>query len=109
MRLHQISQLKMSNGKIHPRRLLIPLRGGTDCINLYAEHNDGKGMKFFKFITKTTYVDTTELADTQTSAVFKYIAVYVKDDAEVGIPRDEVSITGKKLQENVYGLQFAIN
>lgn len=69
----------------------------TDGINLYADHNDGQGMKFFKFITKTTYVDLTPLADAQNSAVFKYMAIFVVDDVEVGIPGDEVSITVKKM------------
>lgn len=69
----------------------------TDGINLYADHDDGKGMKFFKFITQTTYVDPTELGDTQSSAVFKYVAIYVVDDVEVGIPGDEVSITVRKM------------
>jgi hypothetical protein len=68
----------------------------TDGINLYADHDDGQGMKFMRFISKATFVDATVLQPAQNSAVFKYIGIYVVDDLEVGIPGDETVITVKK-------------
>lgn len=68
----------------------------TDGINLYADHDDGNGMVFIKFISKTTYVDPTLLAPGKNSAVWAYVAIHVVDDTEVGITSDEVTITVKK-------------
>ena len=68
----------------------------TDGINLYGDHDDGLGMVFIRFVTKTTFVDLTELAPGKNSAVWKYMAIYVVEDTEVGIESDEVTITVKK-------------
>jgi hypothetical protein len=68
----------------------------TDGINLYGDHDDGSGMVFMRFITKTTYVDPTELAAEKNSAVWKYKGIYVVEDTEVGIESDEATITVKK-------------
>ena len=86
--------LKISMDVNHPKIKYKKQR--TDGINLYADHEDGRGMQFMKFVSKITFVDMTELQPTQNSAVFKYIAIYVVDDTEVGIPGDEISITVKK-------------
>jgi hypothetical protein len=68
----------------------------TNGINLYADHDDGQGMKFMRFISKASFTDTTLLQPAQNSAVFKYIAIYVVNDIEVGIPGDETTFTVKK-------------
>ena len=65
----------------------------TSGIKLYADHDDGKGMSFFKFINLTTFTDTTALADKQTTALFQYFGVFVVDDAEVGIKSDLTTIS----------------
>lgn len=68
----------------------------TSGLNLYADHNDGTGMVFMKFISKTTFLDLTNMAPGKTTDLWKYMGIYVVDDIEVGIPSDPVSVTVKK-------------
>lgn len=69
----------------------------TKGINLYCDRDDGKGMLFIKTVSKTTFTDMTELAAGVNSAVWKYMAIHVVDDLEVGIPGDEVVITVRRI------------
>ena len=87
--------LKLSLDVSHPK--IKYRKNRTDGINLYGDHDDGKGMVFMKFISKTVFVDETELAAGINSAVWKYMAIHVVDDLEVGIPSDEVVITVRKV------------
>ncbi|MBK5285777.1 MAG: hypothetical protein JJE25_10280, partial [Bacteroidia bacterium] len=74
------------------------IKGGTDGLNIYVDRADGGGMKFLKYVTKTTYTDTEELPAGVTSAVWTYKGIYVVNDTEVGIPSAAVSVTvGKKV------------
>ena len=47
-------------------------KGGTDGLNIYVDRNDGQGIKFLKYVTKTTYIDTAELPVGVNSAVWTY-------------------------------------
>ncbi len=68
----------------------------TSGLNLYADHNDGKGMVFMKFVSKTIFIDITDLTPPKETDLWKYMGIYVVDDLEVGIPSDVVSVTVKK-------------
>lgn len=83
--------LDVANPKIKYRK------NSTKGINLYGDHADGQGMKFMRFVSKTTFIDTTALPDGAGSAVWKYMAIHVVDDIEVGIPSDEVVITVRRV------------
>jgi len=73
-------------------------KGGTEGLNIYVDRSDGGGMKFLKYVTKTTYIDTEELPAGVTSAVWTYKGIYVVNDTEVGIPSAAVGVTvGKKV------------
>lgn len=69
----------------------------TKGINLYCDRDDGKGMLLIKAVTKSTYVDETPLPAGVNSAVWKYMAIHVVDDIEVGIPSDEVVVTVRRV------------
>lgn len=87
--------LKISLDVSHPK--IKYKKNRTDGINLYGDHADGQGMKFMRFVSKTTFTDMTELAAGVNSAVWKYMAIHVVDDLEVGIPGDEVVVTVRKI------------
>jgi hypothetical protein len=71
-------------------------KGRTSGMNLYADHDDGSGMVFMRFVAKNTYIDLTELGSAKNSAVWKYKGIYVVEDTEVGVESDEVTVTVKK-------------
>ena len=70
----------------------------TDGFNLYADYGDGKGMHYIANVTLGSgFIDGTRTIVNADSAVYKYQAVHVLDDHEVGKPSDIVSITVTKL------------
>ncbi|HLG35644.1 MAG TPA: hypothetical protein VI757_12250 [Bacteroidia bacterium] len=72
-------------------------KGGTDGLNIYVDRNDGQGIRFLKYVTKTTYIDTEELPAGVNSAVWAYIGIYVVNDTEVGIPSAAMSVTVSRM------------
>ncbi len=83
-------KLEVGNPKIKYKK------NRMDGLNLYRD-NDGSGFKFLKFITKATYLDEEALPTGVTTAVVKYMGIYVKNDIQVGIPSDEAKITVTKV------------
>ena len=57
-------------------------RGSADGIELYVDRGDGKGFTFLAIDTVPDYIDTQALP--ATPAVWKYKAMYRKDDQTVG-------------------------
>ena len=72
-------------------------KGGTDGLNIYVDRSDGRGMLFFKYVTKTTYIDTEELPEGVNSAVWIYKGIYVVNDTEVGQPSAAMSVTVRRM------------
>jgi hypothetical protein len=72
-------------------------KGGTDGLNIYVDRNDGQGIRFLKYVTKTTYIDTEELPAGVNSAVWSYIGIYVVNDTEVGQPSAAMSVTVSRM------------
>lgn len=64
----------------------------TEGIKLFVDRNDGKGFVYLWRITGTVYTDKQELPAGQNSAVWKYKAIYVVNDIEVGFYSDEMSV-----------------
>jgi hypothetical protein len=72
-------------------------KGGTDGLNIYVDRDDGQGLKFLKYVTKTVYVDDAELPAGVNSAVWTYRGIYVVNDTEVGQPGAAMSITVSRM------------
>ncbi|MFI5218287.1 MAG: hypothetical protein ACHQNT_02275 [Bacteroidia bacterium] len=86
--------LKISLDVNHPK--IKYKKNRTDGINLYGDH-DGRGMAFMRFVSQTIFIDMTELPDAQNTGIYKYMAIHVVDDIEVGIPGDEVAVTVRRI------------
>jgi len=63
----------------------------ADSIHLYADHNDGRGYVFVANITRREYLDIIQTPAQPT--VWKYKAIFVLNDEEVGLFSDEVKVT----------------
>jgi len=72
-------------------------KGGTDGLNIYVDRADGQGIKFLKYVTQTTYIDTAELPVGVNSAVWTYTGIYVVNDTEVGQPSAAMSVTVSRM------------
>jgi hypothetical protein len=57
-------------------------RGSADALELYVDRGDGKGFVFLALDTVPDYVDTAPIP--ATPAVWKYKAMYRKDDQPIG-------------------------
>jgi hypothetical protein len=73
------------------------VKGYSDAIDLYADRNDGNGFVFLGRSLKSEYIDMTVLAATKVFDEWKYKAIYVIGDSQVGLYSNVVSIDVKKI------------
>lgn len=60
-------------------------KGVADAIDLYADHNDGTGFHLIGRFMRTEYLDITPIPAGKAAEEYKYKAVYVIGDAQVGV------------------------
>jgi hypothetical protein len=68
-------------------------KGYADAIDLFADHNDGAGFVLIGRFLRSEYLDITPLAVGKVAEEYKYKAVYVINDEQVGIMSQVFSIT----------------
>jgi hypothetical protein len=70
---------------------------GMQGINIYADRGDGKGYQFVATDINPDYLDMYPLPPAGQAALWKYKAIYIDRDAEIGQMSDElsVSVSGK--------------
>jgi hypothetical protein len=70
---------------------------GMQGINIYADRGDGKGYQFVATDINPDYLDTHPLPPAGQAALWKYKAIYIDRDEEIGQMSDElsVSVSGK--------------
>ncbi|MBK8445051.1 MAG: hypothetical protein IPL35_17345 [Sphingobacteriales bacterium] len=93
-----------SNGfnAIKPLLTLRLVQGGTpeirwskkqmQGIRLYVDRGEGKGFEFLAIDTRPNYLDKHDLPPSGKTALWKYKAIYIKEDEAVGQWSDEVQI-----------------
>lgn len=60
-------------------------KGITDAVDLYADHNDGQGFMLIGRLVRNEYLDITPIGTDKLLDEWKYKAVYVIADVQVGI------------------------
>jgi hypothetical protein len=73
------------------------VKAPADATDLYVDRNDGNGFVFLTRSVKSEYIDTTVLAATKVFDEWKYKAVYVIDDLQVGVFSKVTSVDVKKI------------
>ena len=68
----------------------------ADAIDLYADHNDGTGFHLVGRFMRAEYLDVTPVPSGKVAEEFKYKAVFVIDDAQVGVMSQVFSITAMR-------------
>lgn len=68
-------------------------KGEADAIDLYSDHNDGTGFHLTGRFMRTEYLDVTPVPSGKAAEEYRYKAVYVIDDAQVGVMSQVFSMT----------------
>lgn len=71
-------------------------KGVSDAIDLYADHNDGNGFQHLGRFMRGEYLDITPLPSGKAAEEYKYKAVYVIGDAQVGVMSQVLSVTATR-------------
>ncbi|HEY0031004.1 MAG TPA: hypothetical protein VGC65_09620 [Bacteroidia bacterium] len=59
-------------------------KGVAAAVDLYADYNDGKGFRWIGRFLRKEFIDQTPIADGKVADEFRYKAVYVINDDQVG-------------------------
>lgn len=73
------------------------VKGYADAIDLYADRNDGSGFVLLGRLLKTEYTDVALLSPGKIFDEWKYKAIYVISDEQVGLFSKVTSVDVKKL------------
>ncbi len=73
------------------------IKGYADAIDLYADRNDGAGFVLLGRLMKNEYIDVATLAAGKIFDEWKYKAIYVISDEQVGLFSKITSVDVKKL------------
>lgn len=73
------------------------IKGYADAIDLYADRNDGGGFVLLGRLLKNEYIDVTSLAAGKIFDEWKYKAIYVIGDEQVGLFSKVTGVDVKKL------------
>ncbi|MDF2448771.1 MAG: hypothetical protein K0R26_1275 [Bacteroidota bacterium] len=73
------------------------IKGYSDAIDLYADHNDGNGFMLVGRLMRNEYMDTTPVASPKVFDEWQYKAIYVIADTQVGLYSSIVSVDVKKM------------
>lgn len=68
-------------------------KAGMQGIHIYVDRGDGKGYQFLATDTQPDYLDTYPLPAAGQSAIWKYKAIYINHDEELGQMSDELLVT----------------
>jgi len=74
----------------HP--IILWTKGRATAIEIWVDRNDGNGFVFFAIKTTPNTVDNTPLPDKGTGVIWKYKAIYLLNDEQVGRWSDVMSI-----------------
>ncbi len=85
-------KIKLDVGRPH----LKWTKGYADAIDLYADHNDGAGFALAGRLLKSEYMDLADLAAGKVYDEWKYKAIFVISDMQVGLYSKITSIDVKK-------------
>ncbi|MDF2447831.1 MAG: hypothetical protein K0R26_335 [Bacteroidota bacterium] len=85
--------VKMEVGRPH----LKWVKGYSDAIDLYADHNDGNGFALVGRLMKNEYMDTIPVAAGKVFDEWQYKAIYVIADTQVGLYSSIVNVDVKKM------------
>ena len=91
--LQPFINIKIDVGKPH----LKWVKGVADAIDLYADRNDGNGFVYVGRLSRNEYLDITPMAANKVYDEWKYKAIFVISDAQVGLYSMIQSIDIKKL------------
>jgi hypothetical protein len=91
--LQPFINIKIDVGKPH----LKWVKGVADAIDLYADRNDGNGFVYVGRLSRNEYLDITPMAANKVYNEWKYKAIFVISDAQVGLYSMIQSIDIKKL------------
>ncbi len=72
-------------------------KGITDALDLYADRNDGAGFVLIGRLVKNEYIDVTSIGAGKIYDEWKYKAIYVIADEQVGLFSQVASIDVKKM------------
>jgi hypothetical protein len=67
------------------------------AIDLYVDHNDGNGFTLIGRLLKNEYMDHTAIDASRLFDEWKYRAIYVVDDKQVGLYSKITSVDVKRL------------
>ncbi len=71
-------------------------KGVSEALDLYADHNDGLGFVLIGRFLRAEYLDITVMAAGKISDTYKYKAIYVIADVQVGLMSQVITITAVK-------------
>ena len=86
-------KIKLEVGKPHVKWV----KGISDGLDLYADRDDGQGFVFVGRLTRGEYLDTTDLATGKVYDEWKYKAIYVVADTQVGLYSNVISVDVKRM------------
>jgi hypothetical protein len=78
------------------RPRIIWKKGPADAINIYVDRRGENGFVFLTTDTEPDYIDTFTLPPGDNFALWDYKAIYIKNDHEVGLFSDPISIAISK-------------
>ena len=84
---------KLEVGKPH----LKWVKGYSDAVDLYADRNDGQGFILVGRLIRNEYLDATPLATGKVYDEWKYKAIYIIADVQVGLYSQIISVDVKKM------------
>lgn len=85
-------QPKMKIQLVAGQPLIIWKKDSMDGIQIYKDSGDGD-WKLLKYDTRPNHLDNSPLPDVGTSATWKYKAIYLYKDEQVGLWSDEMSVS----------------
>ncbi len=85
--------IKLNVGRPH----LTWIKGVSDAVDLYVDRDDGAGFVFLGRLLKNEYIDVVSLAAPKIFDEWKYKAICVIADTQVGLYSNIMSIDVKKL------------
>lgn len=68
-------------------------KGDADALEIHVDRGDGQGFRFLAIDIKPDYLDNAPLPPPGTGAAWKYKAVYLLDDQQVGQWSDVLTVT----------------
>ena len=71
-------------------------KGISDASDVYADHNDGNGFVLVGRFVRSEYLDTTPLATGKIADEWKYKAIYVIADTQVGLMSQILTVRAMK-------------